>query len=124
LLDGHTVLSRRLAGKGHYPAVDLLDSISRLMPELVPPDQLAAAMTIRELIAVHRDHEDLISIGAYQRGSNPQVDAAIALMPEIDRFLRQQVNEESPWETSQQQLVQLGQRCVQVLAQLTQATPK
>jgi flagellum-specific ATP synthase len=104
--------------------VDLLESISRLMPELLSPDQLAAAMTIRELIAVHRDHEDLISIGAYQRGSNPQVDAAIALMPEIDGFLRQQVNEESLWDTSQQQLMQLAQRSAQVLAQLAQATAK
>jgi flagellum-specific ATP synthase len=89
------------------------------MPELVGPEQMAAAMTIRELIAVHRDHEDLISIGAYQRGSNPRVDAAIALMPEIDTFLRQQVSEPSPWETGQQQLMQLGQRCAQVIAQLS-----
>jgi flagellum-specific ATP synthase len=124
LLDGHTVLSRRLAGRGHYPAIDLLESISRLMPELVSPEQLAAAMTIRELIAVHRDHEDLISIGAYQHGSNPKVDAAIALMPEIDGFLRQQVNEESQWESSQQQLMQLGQRCAQVTAQLAQTNAK
>ncbi len=124
LLDGHTVLSRRLAGRGHYPAVDLLESISRLMPELVPPDELAAAMTIRELIAVYRDHEDLISIGAYQMGSNPQVDAAIALKPEIDAFLRQSIDDPSAMKTSQQKRLQLGQRCAQVTAQLASAKAK
>jgi FliI/YscN family ATPase len=124
LLDGHAVLSRRLAGRGHYPAVDLLESISRLMSELVAPEHLAAVMTIRELIAVHRDHEDLISIGAYQRGSNPLVDAAVALLPEIDGLLRQHVDEPSAWETSQQQLMHLGQRCAQVIGQLSRTNPK
>jgi FliI/YscN family ATPase len=113
LLDGHTVLSRRMAGRGHYPAVDLLESISRLMPDLVTPEQREAARTVRELIAVYREHEDLITIGAYPAGSNPLVDAAIAMKPEIDRFLRQDMNESSDFETTVQALRQLAHRCRQ-----------
>ena len=67
-----------MAGKGHYPAVDLLNSISRLMPDIVSREQREAATVVRELIAVHHEHEDLISIGAYRKGSHPLVDAAIA----------------------------------------------
>ncbi|MBM4087929.1 MAG: FliI/YscN family ATPase [Planctomycetes bacterium] len=113
LLDGHTVLSRRMAGRGHYPAVDLLESISRLMPDLVTPEQREAARAVRELIAVYREHEDLITIGAYPAGSNPLVDAAIAMKPEIDRFLRQDMNESSDFETTVQALRQLAHRCRQ-----------
>src|SRR6185295_3608636 len=69
LLDGHTWLSRKLASRGHYPAIDILDSISRLMTQIAPRPQQDAAQAIRELLAAYRDHEDLISIGAYRRGS-------------------------------------------------------
>jgi len=115
LLDGHTVLSRRMAGKGHYPAVDLLNSLSRLMPDIVSREQRDAATVVRELIAVHHEHEDLISIGAYRKGSHPTVDAAILLKPEIDRFLRQAVEESAALETSQKELLQLATRCRQAV---------
>ena len=113
LLDGHTVLSRRLAGRGHFPAVDLLSSISRLMTDIVPREQREAATTIRELISVYHENEDLISIGAYRKGSHPQVDAAIQMKPEIDRFLRQAVEESSDMATTNKDLMQLAARCRQ-----------
>ncbi len=93
LLDGHTWLTRKLATKGHYPAIDVLESISRLMTQITPQAQQNAAQAIRELIAAYRDHEDLISIGAYRRGANRTVDMAMDLKDEIDRFLRQRVEE-------------------------------
>jgi flagellum-specific ATP synthase len=115
LLDGHTVLSRRMAGRGHYPAVDLLNSISRLMPDVVSREQLGAATVVRELIAVHHEHEDLITIGAYRKGSHPLVDAAILMKPEIDRFLRQAVDESAALETAHKGLLQLAARCRQAI---------
>jgi len=115
LLDGHTVLARRLAGKGHYPAVDLLSSISRLMPDIVSRPQREAATTVRELVAVYQEYEDLISIGAYRKGSHPMVDAAIAMKPEIDRFMRQAVEEAASLDTAQKELQQLAARCRQAV---------
>jgi FliI/YscN family ATPase len=111
LLDGHVVLSRRLAGRGHYPAIDILQSISRLMPDLASPEHREAAQTVRELLAVYHEHEDLISIGAYRAGSNPLVDAAIKMKPEIDLFLRQAVTDSTGLETVVQILIALAERC-------------
>jgi FliI/YscN family ATPase len=111
LIDGHCVLSRRIAGRGHYPAVDLLESISRLMNDIVPTEHRAAAQTIRELLAVYRDHEDLISIGAYRNGANPTVDTAIAMRDEIMRYLRQAVDEKSSVENARNELLALAKRC-------------
>ncbi|MBU4271823.1 MAG: FliI/YscN family ATPase [Planctomycetes bacterium] len=93
LLDGHTWLSRNLAARGHYPAVDVLESVSRLMPEVTDDDHRRAVYALRELLAAYRDNEDLISIGAYQRGGNRAVDAAIDMRDEIDRYLRQPVEQ-------------------------------
>jgi FliI/YscN family ATPase len=112
LLDGHVVLSRRLAAQAHWPAIDVLESISRLFPDITPPAQRAAAQTVRELLAAYRDHEDLISIGAYRQGANPTVDAAIALRDEINRFLRQAIDERSSVETARGDLLKLAQRCL------------
>ena len=89
LLDGHFVLSRKLANQAHYPAIDILESLSRLMPQVVTPEHVTAAAAIRDLLAAYRDHEDLITIGAYRTGSNRRVDLAIALQDDIHRYLRQ-----------------------------------
>ena len=89
ILDGHCVLTRQLAHAGHYPAVDVLQSVSRLQSEIAPDGTQAAGQEVRRLLAAYREKEDLISIGAYQPGSDPAVDAAIALRPQIDAFLRQ-----------------------------------
>lgn len=106
LLDGHFVLSRHIAHHGRYPAIDILASLSRLQNNLVDAAHLAAAANLRRLLAQYAEHEDLISIGAYQRGSNPQVDQAIALMPVIEQFLAQGAREINSWE---QTLITLNQ---------------
>lgn len=111
LLDGHVILSRRLASQAHYPAIDVLESISRLFTDLTSDEHRAAAQTIRELLAAYRDHEDLISIGAYRSGANPTVDAAIAMRDEINRYMRQAVSESSTVDSARTQLLQLAQRC-------------
>jgi len=117
LLDGHTWLSRKIASKGHYPAIDVLESLSRLMPEVASAEQRDAASTVRELLAAYRDHEDLISIGAYRRGSNPRVDVAIALQDEINEFLRQPVDQPSTLKDAQAALLKLAQRATQLAEQ-------
>ncbi len=108
LIDGHTFLSRSLASRGQYPAIDVLESISRLMPDLTSEAQRAAAQSVRELLAAYRDHQDLISIGAYRAGSNPVVDRAIAHRDAINALLRQQVEESSSVTSAAEQLTRLG----------------
>jgi flagellum-specific ATP synthase len=93
LLDGHVALSRRLASESHYPAVDVLGSISRVMLDIVPPEHRAAAARVRSWLATHRDAEDLINIGAYARGSSPAIDEAMAKLPAVTAFLRQPLGE-------------------------------
>lgn len=117
LLDGHTILSREIAARGHYPAVDVLSSISRLMPDLVPDAQLQAARTIRELLAASKDHRDLISIGAYRAGSNVYVDAALALEQPINQFLRQDRDQIDTFSGAQQQLLQLARQAEGLIAE-------
>lgn len=97
ILDGHIVLSRDLAGSGHYPAVDVLSSVSRLMPALTTPEHRARAARLRTLMAAHRSAKDLIEIGAYVAGSNPDVDAAVARLSYIEAFLRQATDEVTTW---------------------------
>jgi flagellum-specific ATP synthase len=111
ILDGHTWLSRKLSSRGHYPAIDLLESISRLAADITPPDQQAAALLVRELLSAYRDHEDLISIGAYRRGANPNVDTAIEMLDAINGYLRQRIEERSSVEQARGELVKLAQAC-------------
>jgi flagellum-specific ATP synthase len=92
ILDGHVVLTRELAHAGHYPAIDVLQSVSRLVDEISAPDVAAAAQEVRSLLAAWHDKRDLVAIGAYEAGSDPLVDRAIALKPAIDAFLRQPVD--------------------------------
>jgi flagellum-specific ATP synthase len=93
ILDGHVVLSRKLASAGHFPTVEVLDSVSRVANGITDPAQRAAATELRRLMAAHREAKDLIEIGAYAPGSNPLVDRAVALKDAIDGFLRQGVEE-------------------------------
>lgn len=93
LLDGHVVLSRRLAWRNHFPAIDILDSISRLMPSISDPEQLEAAAVLRELLATYRKSEDMIDIGAYTQGTNPRIDRAIEKTESINLFLKQEAHE-------------------------------
>jgi len=123
LLDGHTWLSRELASRGHYPAVDVLGSLSRLMNELVDEERRRAASAVRELLAAYRDHEDLISIGAYRRGSNKTVDAAIEMQDEINGYLRQPVEQPATLEEAGQGLVRLYRRYAGLAGQATPQPP-
>lgn len=93
VLDGHVVLSRKIAARNHYPAVDILNSVSRLFPEITAEDHQLAAGALRSNMAVYAENEDLINIGAYEKGSNPEVDTAITLKPKIDEFLKQGIYE-------------------------------
>jgi flagellar biosynthesis/type III secretory pathway ATPase len=89
ILDGHIILSRRLAAAGHYPAIDVLNSISRLSSQLTGPAHKAAAGKIRQALSAYEESRDLIELGAYAAGSNPRLDAAIRMRSEITDFLKQ-----------------------------------
>jgi len=104
LLDGHIVLSRRLAGRGHFPAVDILGSVSRLMPVVTSPEHRAAAQKLREIYSIYNDAEDLINIGAFSPGSNRRIDGAIALIDRINNFLIQAVRERTDYDETIRQL--------------------
>lgn len=97
ILDGHIVLNRKLTSRGHYPPIDVMQSLSRTMPMVVEKSQMNDARDMRELIAAYRDVEDLVAIGAYKPGSKPLTDRAIARQGSIDAFLRQDKAEGSDW---------------------------
>ncbi|MBM7613657.1 flagellar protein export ATPase FliI [Alkaliphilus hydrothermalis] len=107
ILDGHIVLSRKLANKNHYPAIDVLASISRVMNNIVDKEHLSIAFKIKEILSIYREAEDLINIGAYARGTNPKIDYAIAKIDAINEFLRQSTHEESSYEKTLVHLKQL-----------------
>jgi FliI/YscN family ATPase len=100
ILDGHISLSRRLANRGHFPAISVLESVSRVMTEISLPEHQKAARHLRELLAAHEEAEDLINIGAYVKGSNPKIDEAIAKWDNITSFLRQGHQEYTRFEQS------------------------
>lgn len=108
LLDGHIVLSRKIAQLGRYPAIDVLVSLSRLQSHLANEDHKAAAARVRTLLATYKENEDLIAIGAYQRGANAAIDQAIAAKPAIDSFLGQVSNQIAPWSDSIEGLKKLA----------------
>ncbi len=110
ILDGHIVLSRRLGAAGHYPAIDVSHSLSRLASQLASAEMLEAAIKIREALAVLEDSRDLIDLGAYVPGKNPKLDAAIQLQPEITAFLRQQTSEKSSFEETRMKLAAIAAR--------------
>ncbi|HVS10205.1 MAG TPA: FliI/YscN family ATPase [Planctomycetota bacterium] len=96
LLDGHLLLTRELAQHGHYPAIDVLASLSRLMPALASPEESAHATKLRELLAAWREGRDLVEIGAYKPGTNARLDEALRLLPAVEGFLRQGPRERTP----------------------------
>ncbi|MCA9733264.1 MAG: FliI/YscN family ATPase [Deferribacteres bacterium] len=93
ILDGHIVLSRRLAARAHYPAIDILESASRVMPFVISDEHLRASQIVRETLAIYSESEDLINIGAYAKGSNPKIDFAINRIDAMNAFLRQKFDE-------------------------------
>ncbi len=110
ILDGHIVLSRQLAAASQYPAIDILESVSRLESQLASPEQAADARAVREALALYRRAEDLIQLGAYAAGSNPKLDTAIQVLPQILEFLRQEPGAESPREETLARLHQIAAR--------------
>jgi flagellum-specific ATP synthase len=100
LLDGHVMLDRRLAAQSHYPPISILDSISRIMPNVISAEHLAKTNAIRRLFATYKASEELIRIGAYQKNSDPDLDRAIALMPALREFLMQTPQEAADMNTS------------------------
>ena len=107
ILDGHIVLSRRIAAQNHFPAVDVLSSVSRVMYEVVAKNHLEAAQEMRQLMAVYQEAEDLIHIGAYVKGSSPKIDAAIQKIDGINDFLCQGIYEVTSYAETEQQLIGL-----------------
>lgn len=108
ILDGHIVLSRQLAAAGHYPAIDVLESVSRLQSQLASPEQGGQARAVRQALALYHQAEDLIQLGAYVSGANPQLDAAIRARPQILEFLRQAPDAQSPRAETLRQLGQIA----------------
>lgn len=100
ILDGHVVLSRRIAEAGQYPAIDVEASISRAMHDIVPPEHSGLARRFRQTLSTYQQNRDLIAIGAYQKGSDPRIDAAIANWPNVQRFLQQDMHEKVEYEES------------------------
>jgi len=107
LLDGHVMLDRRLTSQGHYPPIAVLDSLSRLMTAVCPPEHIEKARRIRQLLASYSASEDLIRVGAYQKGADPLLDRAIAALPSINAFLQQSKNDPAPFDKTIQSLLAL-----------------
>ncbi len=108
MLDGHIILSRALGAAGHYPAIDILHSVSRLTTQIATNEQLAAQRKLREALSAYQQAEDLIQLGAYVSGTNPKLDAAIRLRPDLMRFLQQDARAESRWDDTLASLRQLA----------------
>lgn len=107
ILDGHIVLSRKLANKGHYPAIDTLQSVSRVMPDIIDQDHYKRVMVFNELISTYREAEDLINIGAYVKGSNPLIDRSVAKIEKLKAFLKQDMFDKAKYADTVYKLNQL-----------------
>jgi flagellum-specific ATP synthase len=107
ILDGHVLLDRELAGRGHFPAINILRSVSRLAGTLADPEMQKAARSLREALALFERMEDMVNMGAYEKGSNPELDRVIACMPAIRSFLRQEQHEQSSLADSRASLLRL-----------------
>ncbi len=107
ILDGHFVLSRKIANKGQFPAIDPLQSVSRVMPDIVPKDHRIRAMEFNEILSAYNEAEDLINIGAYVKGSNPQIDHALNKIQDLRKFLKQDMKEKALYEDTIARLEEL-----------------
>jgi FliI/YscN family ATPase len=110
VLDGHLVLSRELAQRVHFPAIDVPASISRVMDQVVPPQHAAAARKLRGLLGAYEQKRDLVAVGAYTKGTDPRVDAALVLLPELTRFLTQAPGEVSSFDETTERVSRLAAR--------------
>ncbi len=110
IIDGHIILSRKLANQNHYPAMDVLASVSRVMPSIIEKEHLNMANAIKDIMATYRESEDLINIGAYKMGSNRKIDVAIQLKEDIDKLLKQEVLEIYPFEETISMMKEIYQK--------------
>jgi len=104
ILDGHILLTRKLAERNHFPSVDVLKSVSRMVPKCLTPEEHQTVIQARQLLSDYTDMEELIRLGAYNKGSNPAVDTALAKMPALETFLKQHPDESSDLATGFTQL--------------------
>ena len=111
LIDGHVWLSRRLAEKGHFPAIDVLRSISRLMNDVTTQEHRLSAQILRRMLAVLHENDDLLSIGAYRKGTNRDLDVAVAMKNEIHTLLRQAIDQRESLSDIHAQVQKLAQQC-------------
>jgi flagellum-specific ATP synthase len=110
ILDGHIVLTRELADQGHYPCIDVLKSVSRLRSDVAPKEAVQSGRVLTRLLSTYKRSEDMINIGAYAKGSNAQIDRALALIDPINAFLQQAIEDKQPLEASFKQLGELAQK--------------
>ncbi len=122
-LDGHVWLSRKLANRGHYPAVSALESISRVMVDVVDEEHQAAAREVRKVLAVWEDIEDLVNIGAYAAGANVEYDVTVEMKPQIDRFLQQGIEDAITFENAREELFDLARRIRSLRQRLSARQP-
>ncbi|MGL4753459.1 MAG: flagellar protein export ATPase FliI [Aeromonadaceae bacterium] len=113
ILDGHIVLSRDLADAGHYPAIDVEKSISRVMPMVTSEEHMMMARTVKQFSSLYQQNRDLIAIGAYQRGADPRLDLAIAIRPKVEQFLQQGMREVVPYDECLHGLQQVAMSLIQ-----------
>ena len=106
IIDGHIMLSRKVAARNHYPAIDILSSVSRLMNDIVTPEHKAAAGKLRRLLSVYESNRDLVSIGAYKKGTNPELDDALERIDRIYGFLQQKTDESFSLDEAVVQMIQ------------------
>ncbi len=110
IVDGHIILSRKLAESNHFPAIDVLMSVSRLMIDVIKPEHLQSARAIRDIIATYNDAKDLIDVGAYKKGANPKIDKSIELIDEINKFLRQGIKEKMSFQDTVDYLISIAKK--------------
>jgi flagellum-specific ATP synthase len=122
-LDGHVWLARKLANRGHYPAIATLESISRVMPDIVEESQLDAARAVRKVLATWEDIEDLVNIGAYAAGANVEYDIAVRMKPKLDVFLQQGMHEPAPTAETVSALEALAEEIEKLRKQLSAGKP-
>jgi len=110
ILDGHITLSRKLANRDHYPAIDILDSISRLMIDIVSPEHRKASHKLRRVLSVYEEAEDLVNIGAYVKGSNPEIDYALQMINKVKNYLRQDIDDYASYSETVSRLIDIFQK--------------
>lgn len=109
ILDGHITLSRKLASRGHYPAIDILDSISRLMIDIVSPEHRKVSQKLRKVLSVYQEAEDLVNIGAYVKGSNSDIDYALQMINKVNDYLRQDIDDYASYSDTVSRLIDMFQ---------------